>query len=104
MKKSWRYSIVILSRKILETSQTKLQKSLRKLCGGEGRRVLFVDQTYTLCSPPERDFGKEAVETVMANMNNNVTPKIKNPIMIVAGYKEQMNYFLKMNPDLTRLV
>ena len=33
-------------------------------------------------------------------MNNNVNPKIKNPIMIFAGYKEQINDFLKMNPDL----
>ena len=52
--------------------------------------------------PSERDFGKEAVEILMANMNNNVNPNIKNPIMIFAGYKEQMNDFLKMNPGLTR--
>ena len=51
--------------------------------------------------PSERDFGKEAVEILMANMNNNVNPNIKNPI-IFAGYKEQMNDFLKMNPGLTR--
>ena len=35
-------------------------------------------------------------------MNNNVNPKIKNPIMIFAGYKEQINDFLKMNPGLKR--
>ena len=43
--------------------------------------------------PSERDFGKEAVEILMANMNNNVNPNIKNPIMIFAGYEEQMNDF-----------
>ena len=37
-------------------------------------------------------------------MNNNVNPKFKNPVMIVAGYKEQMNDFLRMNPGPTRLV
>ena len=35
-------------------------------------------------------------------MNNNVNPKIKNPIVIFAGYKEQINDFLKMNPGLKR--
>ena len=52
----------------------------------------------------ERDFGKETVETLMTNMNNDINPNIKNPIMIFAGYKEQMNDFLKMNPGLTRRV
>ena len=65
---------------------------------------MFVDEAYTLCSPSERDFGKETVETLMAYMNNNVNPRIKNPIMILAKYKEQMNDFLKMNPGLTRRV
>ena len=68
------------------------------------RGVLFVDEAYTLCSPSERDFWKEAAQALMAYMNNNVNPNIKNPITIFAGYKEQMNDFLKMNPGLTRRV
>ena len=62
---------------------------------------MFVDEAYTLCSPYERSFGKEAVEMLMVNINNNINPNIKNPIMIFAGYKEQMNDFLKMNSGLT---
>ena len=89
-EKLWRYSVVNSSRNIWEAPQAKLWKSLRKL---RRRGVLFVDETYTLCAPSARDFGKEAVETLMANVNNNVNPKIKNPVMIVAGYKEQMNDF-----------
>ena len=54
--------------------------------------------------PSERDFEKETVETLMANMNNDINPNIKNPIMTFAGYKEQINDFLKMNPGLTRRV
>ena len=93
---------MISSRNILEAPQAKLQKPLRKLSGVSC--LLFVDEAYTLCSPSERDFGKEAVETLMVYMNNNVNPNIKNPIMIFAGYKERMNDFLKMNPGLTRRV
>ena len=43
--------------------------------------------------------------TLMANMNNNVNPNIKNAIIeTFTGYKEQMNDFLKKNPGLTRHV
>ena len=52
---------------------------------------MFVDETYTLCSPSKPHFGKETVETLMANMNNNANRNIKNNIMIFVGYKEQMN-------------
>ena len=83
---------------------SKSAKIIKKAEGG----ALFVDEAYTLCSPapppPKRDFGKEAVETLMANINNNENPNIKKPIMIFARYKEQMNDFLKMNPGLTRRV
>ena len=66
--------------------------------------VLFVEEAYTLCSFFECDFGKKALEMLMASMNNNGNPNIKNPIMIFARYKEQMNDFLKMNSGLTRRV
>ena len=41
--------------------------------------------------PLQAKFGKETVETLMANMNNNANRNIKNNIMIFVGYKEQMN-------------
>ena len=41
---------------------------------------------------------------LMANINSKINRNIKNPIMIFAGYKEQLNDFLKMNPGLTRRV
>ena len=41
---------------------------------------------------------------LMVNVNNNLIPNIENPIIISAGYKEQMNDFLKMNPGLMRRV
>ena len=63
---------------------SKTAKIIKKAEGG----VLFEDEACTLCSPSERDFGKEAVETLMAYMNNTVNPNIKNPMMIFAGYEE----------------
>ena len=54
---------------------SKTSKIIKKAEGG----VLLVDEAYTLCSSSEYDFGKEVVETLMANMNNNVNPNIKTP-------------------------
>ena len=79
---------------------SKTAKIIKEAEGG----VLFVDEAYILCSPSKRNFEKEAVETLMVNMNNNVNPNIKNLIMVFAGCKEQMNDFLKMNPGLARRV
>ena len=67
----------------------KTAKIIKKAEGG----VFFVDEAYILCSPSEHDSGKEAVETLMANMNNNVNANIKNPIIVFAGFKEKMNDF-----------
>ena len=49
-------------------------------------------------------FWEGGCETLMASMNNNVNPNSKNPTMIFAGYKEQMNDFLKIDPCLKRRV
>ena len=59
----------------IEGIASKTAKIIKKADGG----VLLVDEAYTLCSPSKRDFGKEAVERLMANMNNNVNPNIKTP-------------------------
>ena len=53
---------------------SKTVKIIKKAEGG----AFFVDEAYTLCSPSERDFGKDTVETRMTNMNNNAKPNIKN--------------------------
>ena len=92
MKKSWRYSVVISSWNILEANPSKTAKIIKK-AEERGVCVLFVDEAYTLCFPSEHDFGKEIVEMLMAKMNNNITSKIKNLIMMFAGYKKQMNNF-----------
>ena len=69
---------MISSRNIVESPHAKI---IKKAEGG----VLFVDELYTLYFPSECDFGKKAVETIMANMNNNLNPNIKNHILTFAG-------------------
>ena len=54
--------------------------------------------------PLQERFWEGGCETLMASMNNNVNPNSKNPTMISAGYKEQMNDFLKIDPCLKRRV
>ena len=46
--------------------------------------VLFVKRDIHFMLPLQVKFGKETVETPMANMNNNANRNIKNPIMIFA--------------------
>ena len=53
--------------------------------------VLFVDEAYKLIPTAGKDFGREAIEELMAVMEDG------DPVMIFAGYKKQMEKFLNMN-------
>lgn len=58
--------------------------------------VLFIDEAYTLNSDHRNDYGAEAIETILAYMENN-----RGQIaIVVAGYPEQMSEFLRQNPGL----
>jgi len=59
--------------------------------------ILFIDEAYAL-SPKDsiRDFGTEAIETLLKEMEDNR----HNLVVIVAGYKDEMEYFIKSNPGL----
>ena len=60
--------------------------------------VLFVDEAYRLSQGGEKDFGTEAIETLMGYMNDG------SPIMVFAGYPEEMTGFMTKNPGLFRRV
>lgn len=60
--------------------------------------VLFIDEAYALTDGrgAQHDFGSEAVSTILKRMEDNRGKFL----LIVAGYPENMNDFLSMNPGL----
>ncbi|MFW6015344.1 MAG: AAA family ATPase [bacterium] len=71
----------------------KTRKLIDKALGG----VLFVDEAYSLARGGEKDFGKEAIDTMVKAMEDNKD----NLIIILAGYRDEMDYFLETNPGLS---
>lgn len=58
--------------------------------------VLFIDEAYSLAVGHHLDYGREAIETILAYMENN-RGRIA---VVVAGYPDKMKDFLGMNPGL----
>jgi SpoVK/Ycf46/Vps4 family AAA+-type ATPase len=69
----------------------KTEEMCRKALGG----VLFIDEAYSL-DVDGRDYGTEAIETLLAFMENNRG----NIAVIVAGYPTEMESFISSNPGL----
>jgi SpoVK/Ycf46/Vps4 family AAA+-type ATPase len=71
----------------------KTQQVIDQAMGG----VLFIDEAYSLTSQKgENDFGKEAIETLLKNMEDHRNELI----VIVAGYVDLMGDFIRSNPGL----
>lgn len=62
--------------------------------------VLFVDEAYQLAEGGEHDFGKEAIETLMEAMS----AQNGQFALVLAGYPEQMNGFIEVNPGIARRI
>jgi len=70
----------------------KTREMVKKALGG----VLFIDEAYSLARGGEKDFGKEAIDALVKAMEDH-----KNElILILAGYKHEMDWFLQTNPGL----
>ena len=70
----------------------KTRELLKKAQGG----ILFIDEAYSLARGGEKDFGKEAIDTLVKAMEDNQ----HDFILILAGYPKEMDYFLSLNPGL----
>lgn len=71
----------------------KTQALIESAIGG----VLFIDEAYALTSTSENDFGHEAIEVLLKMMEDHRDELI----VIVAGYSQEMDVFLKSNPGLS---
>ncbi|WP_336772002.1 AAA family ATPase [Paenibacillus sp. MMO-58] len=70
----------------------KTRDMVRKAIGG----VLFVDEAYSLARGGEKDFGKEAIDTLVKAMEDH-----RNQfVLILAGYPAEIDHFLLTNPGL----
>lgn len=70
----------------------KTRDMIKKALGG----ILFIDEAYSLARGGEKDFGKEAIDTMVKAMEDH-----KNQfVLILAGYSEEMELFLRSNPGL----
>lgn len=70
----------------------KTRDVLKKAYGG----VLFIDEAYSLAKGGGTDFGQEAIDTILKEMED----KRDNLVVIVAGYEKLMQEFIDSNPGL----
>ena len=66
-----------------------VREKFKEAAGG----VLFIDEAYALCRGDNDTFGHEAVDEIIAQMENNKDTML----VILAGYKKEMEEFLKSN-------
>lgn len=82
----------IIGRYIGETEEN-MKQILQEARGN----VLFVDEAYTLYSgKSDNDYGRRAVECLL----NVLTQKNPDMLIIFAGYQEEMDRLMSMNPGL----
>ncbi|HTT31435.1 MAG TPA: CbbX protein [Solirubrobacteraceae bacterium] len=75
----------------------KTKEVLKRAYGG----VLFIDEAYYLYRPEnERDYGVEAIEILLQVMEN----ERENLVVILAGYKDRMDEFFRLNPGMSSRV
>lgn len=70
----------------------RTRDQVKKALGG----ILFIDEAYSLARGGDKDFGKEAIDCMVKAMEDHKD----NLILILAGYKHEMEHFVESNPGL----
>ncbi|WP_051967906.1 AAA family ATPase [Brevibacillus thermoruber] len=68
------------------------RRKIREALGG----VLFIDEAYALLEGGERDYGREAIHTLVEEMSRHG----ENLVVVLAGYPAEMQRLLASNPGL----
>lgn len=71
----------------------KVKEKVKQALGG----ILFIDEAYSLCKDSQDSFGQEAIDTLIADIENHRD----NLMLIVAGYSNDMDEFLSKNQGLS---
>lgn len=74
-----------------QTSQ-KTKAVINSALGG----ILFIDEAYALSDGGKEDYGKEAIAVLLKEMED----KRDDLVVIVAGYTNEMERFIDINPGL----
>ncbi len=70
-------------------------KIVNNVCDKAMGGILFIDEAYTLSADNDQ-YGKEAIDTLMKRMEDDRGKFV----VIVAGYKDEMDTFMDVNPGL----
>lgn len=70
----------------------KVQDVVQQALGG----ILFIDEAYSLADKGENDYGSEAIDTLLKEMEDHRD----DLVVIAAGYPQEMDRFLQSNPGL----
>jgi SpoVK/Ycf46/Vps4 family AAA+-type ATPase len=95
---------ILPTSRVLEVSRATLvgkymgetPKIVNKACDKAMGGILFIDEAYML-SEGNDQYGREAIDTLMKRMEDD----LGKFVVIVAGYKNNMETFLDMNPGLS---
>ncbi|NPV71426.1 MAG: AAA family ATPase [Firmicutes bacterium] len=70
----------------------RTREQVKRALGG----MLFIDEAYSLARGGEKDFGKEAIDTLVKAMEDHKG----DFVLVLAGYPDEMERFLWTNPGL----
>ena len=85
---------------VIGGSAVKTEKVVKKAAGG----TLLLDEAYRLTRDSKKDFGHEAMETIMSAIEGSDNTTSDRPAFIFAGYPAEMENFVRANAGMASRV